>query len=113
MRALWALTYFPFRAMFRNPSTVAFGFMFPLAFILVFGFVGGGSSEMRVGVPSGQANGTLFSSLQQSPGISLVVDERTEIERQLRLGKLDAMAEIGADRITLVLNSANPSGPQA
>lgn len=113
LRALWALTVFPLKAMMRNASTVAFGFMFPVAFILVFGFIGGGTTGMRVGVPAGQASGPLFESLQQSPGLSLIVEDRAEIERQLRLGKIDAMADLGQDRVTIVLNSANPQGGMA
>lgn len=112
-RALWALSWYPMRAMMRNPSTVAFGFMFPIAFILVFGFVGGGIPGMRIGVPAGQDRGPLFTSLQHSPGLNLIVEGRPEVERLLRLGKIDAMAEIGADRVTVVLNSANPQGQLA
>src|SRR5687768_18595228 len=96
--------------MMRNPSTVAFGFMFPVAFVLVFGLIGGGTTGMRIGVPAGQDTGPLFSSLQQSPGLNLVIEDRAELERELRLGKIDAMADIGSDRITVVLNSANPQG---
>jgi ABC-2 type transport system permease protein len=113
LRALWALTIYPLRAMMRNPSTVAFGFMFPVAFILVFGLIGGGTTGIRLGVPAGQASGPLFTSLQQSPGLNVVIEERAELERELRLGKIDAMAEIGADRVTVVLNSANPQGGMA
>jgi len=41
-RAMLAITKASFRAIFRSPSAVIFSFAFPLIFILVFGFIGGG-----------------------------------------------------------------------
>ncbi len=37
-----ALTKASLKAIFRSPSAVIFSFAFPLIFILVFGFLGGG-----------------------------------------------------------------------
>ncbi len=37
-----------FKAIFRNPSTVAFSFGFPMVFILVFGFIGGGAPTASI-----------------------------------------------------------------
>lgn len=110
LRALGALTRYPLQAMMRNPSTVAFGFMFPLVFIVAFGLIGGGAGEMRLGVPTSDARGPIYQALDESPGLNLVVSQREEIERQLKLGKLDAMVELQGDRITVSLNSANPAG---
>ena len=46
-RALIALTMFPFIAMMRNIATFAFGFLFPVVFISVFGLIGGGGGGPR------------------------------------------------------------------
>jgi ABC-2 type transport system permease protein len=42
LRAMLAIAKGSFKAILRNPSAVAFSFGFPLVFILVFGFIGGG-----------------------------------------------------------------------
>lgn len=38
--AMWAVTRASLRAILRSPSAVAFSFLFPFIFILVFGFIG-------------------------------------------------------------------------
>ena len=47
-RAMLAITKGSLKAIFRNPSAVAFSFGFPLVFILVFGFIGGGAPTVSV-----------------------------------------------------------------
>lgn len=110
LRALWGLTRYPLLAMLRNPATSTFGFLFPLGLILIFGLIGGGGGGMRLGVPTGSASEAVYSALEQSPGANLIRANRAELEQQLRLGKLDGIVESQADRVTLVLNSANPQG---
>lgn len=110
LRALGALTYYPLRAMLRNPSTVAFGFLFPVAFVLVFGFIGGGGPGLRLGLPGGASSGVLGTALEANPSLTLVPGDQTELERQLRLGKIDAMVDISGNRLNLILNTANPQG---
>src|SRR5438552_2409072 len=110
MRALWALTLYPLLAMLRNPATSTFGFLFPLGLILIFGLIGGGGPGMRLGVPTGSSTGPVYSALGQIPSITLVPGDRTDLEQQLRTGKLDGIVETGGDRVTLSLNSANPQG---
>src|SRR5437870_7039410 len=101
LRALWALTIYPLVAMLRNPATSTFGFLFPLGLILIFGLIGTGGSGMRLGVPAGSGSGPLDSALRQSPAVTLVPGERTQLEQQLRLGKLDGIVESNGDRVTL------------
>ncbi|HMP88495.1 MAG TPA: ABC transporter permease, partial [Lacibacter sp.] len=52
-RAMLAITRASLRAIFRSPSAVIFSFGFPLIFILVFGFIGGGSPVVRIGFSPG------------------------------------------------------------
>src|SRR5215212_5799383 len=48
VRAMLAITRGSLRAIFRSPSAVIFSFVFPLIFILVFGFIGGGGFTVKV-----------------------------------------------------------------
>jgi ABC-2 type transport system permease protein len=47
-RATMAITRASFRAIFRSPSAVVFSLGFPLVFILVFGFIGGGGTSVTI-----------------------------------------------------------------
>ncbi|MBI4495230.1 MAG: ABC transporter permease [Chloroflexi bacterium] len=111
VRAFLALALYPFLAMTRSVGTVAFGFLFPIAFIGVFGFIGGGPQELRLGLAAGADRASpLYAALQQLPGARLVEAEPAELDRQLRLGKLDAMLELEPADLRLRLSSANPQG---
>jgi len=109
LRALFALTYYPFLAMMRNIATFAFGFLFPVVFISVFGLIGGGSGGPRLGIPTEYASGPTYEAIERYPAITLMRGNRAELERQLRLGKLDGVVEITGGRVTLQVNSASPS----
>ncbi len=109
LRALVALTLFPFIAMMRNIATFAFGFLFPIVFISVFGLIGGGSGGPRLGIPSDTPAGPAYEALERYPAITLVSGDRPGLERQLRLGKLDGVVDITGGRVSLEVNSASPS----
>jgi ABC-2 type transport system permease protein len=109
LRALVALTFFPFIAMMRNIATFAFGFLFPVVFISVFGLIGGGSGGPRLGIPSDTLAGPAYEALERYPAITLISGDRVNLERQLRLGKLDGVVDITGGRVSLEVNSASPS----
>jgi ABC-2 type transport system permease protein len=108
LRALVALSVYPFLAMTRNLSTVAFGFLFPLVFIAVFGLIGGGGSTLRLGIPEADASGPVFEALQQVPGLDLTRAPEAELQRRVRQGKLDGLLDLEGTRVSLVINSASP-----
>ena len=109
LRALFALTVFPFIAMMRNTATFAFGFLFPVVFISVFGLIGGGGGGPRIGIPSDAPRGPAYEALEQYPAITLISGDRAQLERQLRLGKLDGVVDISGGSVDLQVNSASPS----
>jgi len=47
-RAMLAITRASLQSMFRSPSAVIFSLGFPLVFILVFGFIGGGGTSVTI-----------------------------------------------------------------
>ncbi|HEV3223040.1 MAG TPA: ABC transporter permease [Puia sp.] len=47
-RAMLAITRASLQAMFRSPSAIIFSLGFPLVFILVFGFIGGGGTSVTI-----------------------------------------------------------------
>ena len=109
LRALVALTVFPFIAMMRNIATFAFGFLFPVVVISVFGLIGGAGGGPRIGVPADEAQGPVRQALENYPAITLISGDRAQLERQLRLGKLDGIIDTSGGRVSLQVNSASPS----
>src|SRR5436190_21692835 len=100
LRALFALAKYPLIAMLRNVSTVAFGFLFPVAFIAVFGLIGmGGGPGLRMGIQASDSQGAVFLALQQLPGVKLTQGDPAEMERQLRLGKLDGLVRTEGNQV--------------
>jgi ABC-2 type transport system permease protein len=108
LRSLWALTKYPFVAMMRNISTVAFGFLFPIAFIAVFGLIGSGGVSMRFGVTPGTSNEPIGQAIANAPGVVLVEEAPDQLEHELRLGKLEGIIDIQGPRVALQVNEANP-----
>jgi ABC-2 type transport system permease protein len=98
-RAMFAITRASFRATLRSPSAVIFTLVFPLVFIVVFGFIRPGNISLDVGVhPECDTSGIIFQSLKNIPGVRLQTDKTAaELEKQLFKGRLDAILNISKD----------------
>ncbi len=95
VRAMLAITRGSLRAIFRSPSAVIFSFVFPLIFILVFGFIGGGGITIRVAMANlADTNNILIKNgLLKNPSIRLVTD----------LSKEKARSEVGKGNIAAII----------
>jgi ABC-2 type transport system permease protein len=94
---MFAITRASLKAIFRSPSAVIFGFAFPLIFILVFGFIGGGGVTVRVALKNlADTNNLLMKNgLLKNPSIRLIKDlSQIEAKKQLAKGNLAAIIEI-------------------
>ncbi len=108
LRAYLVASWYPFLALLRNRSVILFGLAFPLTFVAIFGFVGGGVlGGVRVGV-IGPAEHPLVRALAASPGVTLVYESPAELEARLRLGRVDGLVRVDGSRVTLELNPTNP-----
>ncbi|MPZ15749.1 MAG: ABC transporter permease [Chloroflexi bacterium] len=113
LRSLVALTYYPFVAMMRNVATFAFGFLFPVVFISVFGLIGGGSGGVRLGVATGAASAPVMTALEGMPNIVVVQGSQNELERQLELGKIEGVLDLQGGHVVLQVNEASPQSQAA
>jgi ABC-type multidrug transport system, permease component len=95
LRAMMAVTKASLRAIFRSPSAVIFSFVFPLIFILVFGFIGGGGVRVKVALvhPADTNNILIKNGLMKNPSVRFVTD----------LSEEDARKEVAKGNIAALL----------
>jgi ABC-2 type transport system permease protein len=96
--ATMAIAKASFRSIIRSPSAVVFSLAFPLIFILVFGFIGGGGGGFKVdvGVMSGtDTTSELYRAIKKSGGANLIVNQTdAEMLADLEKGRTDVLIKI-------------------
>ena len=103
--ALWSITKASLRALTRSPSSVVFSLAFPLIFILVFGFIGGGS-KISFSVAMDKASDTanpVYATLKSIPGITIVNKADAALKEDIEKGRITAVVNIRKN------NLANPA----
>lgn len=118
-RAMLAITKGSLRAIFRSPSAVIFSFAFPLIFILVFGFLGGGGG---VGVniafdPKTDTTNLIYLSLKGASGIRVSSKTPQEDIENLQKGRIAAIINVrkvdsANAEYAIDLKSSNAVNPQ-
>src|ERR1700761_3940794 len=90
LRGMLAIAKSSFRAILRNPSAVAFSFGFPLIFILVFGFIGGGAPTVSMALAHPRdSSAVVIRGLLQNPMIRLTEEtDSAAIRDQLVKGRI-------------------------
>lgn len=96
VKAMLAITKASFTALMRSPSAIVFSVLFPLIFILVFGFIGGGGRmTFKVGFnPQSDTTSMLYKVLRDSVGLTLVNKPMQEMEADLERGKITAILNL-------------------
>jgi ABC-2 type transport system permease protein len=96
-KAMLSITKASLRAIVRSPSAVIFSIGFPLIFILVFGFIGGGSPTVRVGFSSTTdtgRNNAVYQLLLKYKTIKVVDKEQEALLQDLLKGRITAILDI-------------------
>lgn len=102
-KAMLAITKASLKGVFRSPSAVIFSFAFPMIFILVFGFLGGGGG-INVRIAFDKKADTLspiYGMIKQAPGIRVVQKGEKELLEDLEKGRITAMLNIQKSSDTL------------
>jgi ABC-2 type transport system permease protein len=96
LRAMLAIAKGSFKAILRNPSAVAFSFGFPLIFILVFGFIGGGAPTVTVALRNQRDSGTwVMQALLKDPLIRLAqYPDTVTMRADLARGRIAAILSL-------------------
>lgn len=106
LRAMLAITKGSLRGIFRSPSAVVFSLGFPMVFILVFGFIGGSSVSVKVGIDrQTDIKSEFYQGLMHVNTLKMIADQpAAEMEDDLKKGRLVAILNIipseGADHVT-------------
>lgn len=115
LRAMFAITKASLRSIIRNPSAVVFNLVFPLIFIIVFGFISGGRFKIDVAVEKGSdMDNPVIQSLDKINTVNLIKDKTDgDIISELEKGKLDAVINISRNEkgilmIDLKMTKASP-----
>lgn len=88
------MKYF-FLAQTRNPATFAFGFLFPVVFISIFGLIGGSSQTLNIGLPSeSNLNNPIVKEIQQQTYIKTKEASRSELENEVKQGKISGIIDV-------------------
>jgi len=92
-RAMLAITKASFKSIFRSPSAVVFSFAFPLIFILVFGFVGGGGGvSLRISIDSNSDTlNPVYQAMRKVSGLTISKKPEKDINEDLEKGRLTAV----------------------
>ncbi len=95
-RAMLAITKAGLTSILQNPSAVLFSIAFPLVFIVVFGFIGGGGFSMDIGVEQGtDENHPVFKAIASLPSVKFHRGKSTsELTTDLQKGEMDAVIGI-------------------
>lgn len=96
-QAFAAVTKAALRSIMKSPSSVVFTIAFPLIFIVVFGFIGGGSKyNIKVGVASdSDTTNPVYYGLQQTEMIKIAPPESAEKQQEdLLKGRISVLLHI-------------------
>lgn len=96
-RAMRALTKASLQSILKSPSAIVFSIAFPLIFILVFGFLGGGRGfSLKVATAPGcDTNSSLYATLHQIPVLKWVqLNNNAEVNNALKEGNIVATIDI-------------------
>ncbi len=106
IRAMLAISKASFRSIIKNPSAVIFSLIFPLVFIVVFGFIKGNTIRLEVGFnPDSDTTSSTYLIFSSLPNIEIRKDlSLNEMEDQLQKGRIDAIVGIEKSENINVVN---------
>src|ERR1700733_7404390 len=117
IKAFFVMTKYFFLAQTRNPATFAFGFLFPVVFICIFGLIGNSSQTLTIGLPSNsdQTN-PIIKTIKQEKFVTTQVASESQLENSMKQGKLSGIVSVQQTseqppkyQVNVITSIANPS----
>lgn len=96
LRAMFSITKASLISMFRSTSTVVFSLVFPLVFIVIFGFLGGDGITIDLAVVEGTVQESpIYEALKKNDSINLITNTTADtIDSDLKSGRIDGSIRI-------------------
>lgn len=117
--AMWSITKASLRSITRSPASVVFSLAFPLIFILVFGFIGGGNRvSFSIAIDkNADTTNHIYNALKTISGITIVKKADNELKEDIEKGRITAVINIQKNKVssppyTINLRSAESVSPQ-
>lgn len=95
-RAMLAITKGSLQATLKSPSSIMFSIGFPLVFIMVFGFMGGGSHlSLKVAFDkNADTTNPVYLQIANAPGLDIVEEPIDKIQEDLSKGRIVGIINI-------------------
>ena len=94
-KAMLAISKASLTSIFRSPSAVIFSFLFPIIFILVFGFLSPSSPVIKIVFdPASSNNNDLYKSIIEKKNLKIIVETREKALDELSKGHITAIVKI-------------------
>jgi ABC-2 type transport system permease protein len=94
-KAMLAIAKASIKSIFRSPSAVIFSFLFPIIFILVFGFLSSTTPVIRVTFdPSSSVDNDLYKKLIEKTNLKIVTQPLIISKQELEKGHITAILKI-------------------
>src|SRR5437667_6663566 len=89
LRAFFVMMKYFFLAQTRNPATFAFGFLFPVVFISIFGLIGNSPQVLIIGLPANSnLSNPIIKIVEQQKYVQVQVAPESQLETSMKQGKL-------------------------
>lgn len=94
-KAMLAISKASLTSIFRSPSAVIFSFLFPIIFILVFGFLSSSSPVIKIVFdPASSNNNDLYKSIIEKKNLKIMVATKEKAMDELSKGHITAILKI-------------------
>lgn len=86
------MTKYFFLAQTRNPGTFAFGFLFPVVFISIFGLIGNTPETLTIGIPSNtNLNSPIIKTVEHQKYVQTTIAPESQLALMMKQGKLSGI----------------------
>jgi len=116
LRAFFTMMKYFFLAQTRNPATFAFGFLFPVVFISIFGLIGNSPQSLTIGLPTNtNLNNPIIKTVEEQKYVKIQVAPEAQLETTMKQGKLSGIISVSQNsqdaqkyKVNVITSIANP-----
>jgi ABC-2 type transport system permease protein len=95
IRAFFVMMKYFFLAQTRNPGTFAFGFLFPVVFISIFGLIGNSTTPLTIGFPTNSnLNNPIVSTIKKQSYVKIQTGSEIQLEKSMKQGDLSGIINV-------------------